>query len=148
MYERGRGLPADPKQATYWYQEASKHGNRKAMHNLAVAYAEGSGVERDYATASRWFRQASDLGLTDSQFNLAVLYERGLGVPMSLQEAYKWYLIASAQGDTESKARVDAIVAQMPAADRQAAERDARAFRPKPTNQDANEAPDLAALAP
>lgn len=105
-------------------------------------------MERDYTTASRWFRQASDLGLTDSQFNLAVLYERGLGVAMSLTEAYKWYVIAAAQGDTESKARVDALITQLPAADRQAAERDAKAFRPKPMNQDTNEAPGLGELAP
>ena len=113
------------------------------MHNLAVAYAEGTGVKKDYAEASRWFLKAANLGLSDSQFNLAVLYERGLGVPQNLVDAYKWYSIAAAQGDTESKARITAIVSQLDADARAAAQHAAETFHPGQLNARANVAPTI-----
>ena len=97
-------------------------GNRKAMHNLAVALAEGTGTKKDMNEAARWFSKAASLGLADSEFNLAVLYERGLGVPQSLLDAYKWYAIAAAQGDNESKSRIEALATQLSADDRAAAQ--------------------------
>ena len=131
MYERGRGVAADAAKAVHWYALAAQAGNRKAMHNLAVAYASGTGVAKNLAEAARWFSKAAALGLSDSQFNLAVLYERGLGVPQSLLDAYKWYAIAAAPGDAESKARIDALAH---AAERRstARPRSARAGVPRP----------------
>jgi localization factor PodJL len=148
LYERGRGVGADPKQASYWYDQSAKRGNRKAMHNLAVAYSDGAGVAKNLGEAAKLFRQASDLGITDSQFNLAVLYERGMGVPASLTEAYLWYVIAANQGDAEAKARVEVLNTQIPAAERQAAEKTARSFTPKPMDRSANDPPTLAEVAP
>ena len=101
LYEKGLGVPADPKLAADWYTKAAELGNVKAMHNLAVAYANGNGREANFAEAARWFRSAAEHGLADLQFNLAVLHERGLGVATSLPEAYRWYAIAAAQGDGE-----------------------------------------------
>ena len=148
MYERGRGLTADPKQAHAWYAEAARRGNRKAMHNLAVSFAQGAGVEKNFAQAAHWFTAAATLGLLDSQFNLAVLYERGLGVPPSLHDAYKWYTIVAAQGDNESKTRLDALATQLTPEDKRDAEKAAADFRAAPMNRDANEAPDIAQVAP
>ena len=139
LYEKGRGVGADPRQAMRWYSEAARRGNRKAMHNLAVAYADGAGAEKNFTEAVRWFKAAAELGLTDSQFNLAVLYERGMGVPASLAEAYKWYAIATATGDAESKARVDALATQIQPAERDAADRAAKTYRPQAMNLAAND---------
>ena len=141
LYERGQGVAADPMQALKWYVAAANQGNRKAMYNLAVAYAEGTVGPKNTQEAAHWFAQAAALGLSDSQFNLAVLYERGDGVPQSLSEAYKWYSIAAAAGDTESKARIALLQTQLPAADRQAAERAAQNFRPQTPNRIANNLP-------
>jgi localization factor PodJL len=148
LYEKGRGVPADAKQANSWYEEAAKRGNRKAMHNLAIAYANGTGQEKNFTEAARWFRAAAEQGLADSQFNLAVVYERGLGVRASLADAYKWYVIAAAEGDAESKSRVAALATQIPPAEREAADRAAGEFKLTPMNREANEAPDLAQIAP
>lgn len=148
LYEKGRGVPADAKQANSWYEEAAKRGNRKAMHNLAIAYANGAGQEKNFAEAARWFRAAADRGLADSQFNLAVLYERGLGVKASLADAYRWYAIAAAEGDAESKLRVAALATQIPPAEREAADQAAGEFKLTAMNREANEAPDLAQIAP
>jgi localization factor PodJL len=130
----------------HWYTLAAQAGNRKAMHNLAVAYASGTGVTKNLPEAARWFAKAAALGLSDSQFNLAVLYERGLGVPQSLVDAYKWYAIAAAAGDTESKARIDALATQLSADDRAAAQRSVDAFHPQPLDAKANVPPQLSEI--
>jgi localization factor PodJL len=143
FFEKGRGAEPDQDQAVRWYGEAAKHGNRKAMHALGVANANGTGVKKNFPEAVRWFKTAAELGLTDSQFNLAVLYERGLGVPASLPEAYKWYAIAAASGDSESKTRVVALATQISAAERDAADRLAKGYKPQPMNVAANDGPPL-----
>jgi localization factor PodJL len=148
LYEKGRGLTADAKQAANWYAESAKRGNRKAMHNLAVAYANGAGIEKSFAEATRWFKNAAELGLLDSQFNLAVMYERGFGVPSSLVEAYKWYAIAAAQGDEESKTRIEALATQLQASEKDAADKAAKAFKPRAADAAANDPPALAQVAP
>jgi localization factor PodJL len=142
LYERGQGVIASPALALKWYLAAANQGNRKAMHNLAVAYAEGSAGPKNTEEAARWFAQAAALGLSDSQFNLAVLYERGDGVPQSLIDSYKWYSIAATGGDAESKARITVLKSQLPATDRQAAERAAQNFRPEALNRIANVPPE------
>ncbi len=57
-----RPIPSRP---PCWYAAAAKQGNRKAMHNLAVAYAQGSGVTKNFAVAAQWFTRAAELGLRD-----------------------------------------------------------------------------------
>ena len=141
---RGSASRQMPAIAADWYAKAAELGNVKAMHNLAVAYANGSGREADYTEAARWFRSAAERGLADSQFNLAVLHERGLGVAASLTEAYRWYAVAAAQGDGESSTRVEALISQIPAAEREAADKAAETFKAAPTDAGANEAPQLA----
>jgi len=143
LYEKGLGVTSNPNLAADWYTKAAELGNVKAMHNLAVAYANGNGREANFGEAARWFRSAADRGLADSQFNLAVLHERGLGVATSLPEAYRWYAIAAAQGDGESSTRVEALLSQIPAADRDAADKAAEAFTATPAEPKANEAPQL-----
>jgi len=142
MYERGEGVAANPALAAKWYQAAANLGNRKAMHNLAVSFAEGSTGKKDMAESARWFSKAAALGLSDSQFNLAVLYERGDGVPQSLIEAFKWYSIAAATGDAESKTRLAVLQTQLSDPDRAAAIRAAQAFKVTPLNRAANVPPE------
>ena len=61
----------------------------------------------------------------------------------SLTEAYRWYSIAAAQGDSESSTRVEALLSQIPAADRDTADKAAEAFKPVPAEAAANEPPQL-----
>jgi localization factor PodJL len=143
LYQKGIGTKADAVQAMHWYEAAALQGNRKAMHDLAIAYAEGLGGVTSSSEAVRWFSRAANLGYVDSQFNLAVLYERGDGVPQSLVDAYKWYAIAGAQGDAESKLRIEALRTQLSAEDFAAAQRAANAFRPQPFAPAANLAPKI-----
>ena len=139
-------MKADPAVAMHWYEEAAMQGNRKAMHQLAVSYAEGWGATRNYAEAARWFSRAASLGYVDSAFNLGVLYERGLGMPQSLLDAYKWYSIAAAMGDKGSPPRLAVLKTQMNADDIADAMQAASSFTPDVVDQTANAAPQIAQL--
>jgi localization factor PodJL len=99
------GIKPDPTRAFALFSAAAAQGNIKAMHNLAIAYAEGLGTEKNEAQAAQWFSRAAEHGYVDSAFDLAVLYERGLGVKQSLKDALRWYSIAAMAGDHPSADR-------------------------------------------
>jgi localization factor PodJL len=97
------------------YAAAAGKGNGKAMHNLAVLYAEGVNGPADYRTAALWFRKASDRGIADSQYNLAILYARGIGVEQNYAESYKWFALAADQGDSEAAKKRDDVASHLDA---------------------------------
>ena len=128
----------DAPRAFSWFQEAALHGNLKAMHNLAIAYAQGQGVSEDDKRAAAWFGRAATQGYVDSQFDLAVLFERGQGVIQNRIAALKWYLIAAAHGDGPAAARAQQLRGQMPAPEAVRATMQASAYVPQPHDQLAN----------
>jgi len=131
MYETGGGgLKKDLASARQWTSRAAESGDRRAMHNLGIAFIEGVGGPKNAVTAAQWFRRAAELGLVDSQYNLAALYERGLGVSQNAAEAYRWYLIAAKTGDEAAHKRAEQIRSQLNPDARIVAERAATAFRP------------------
>jgi localization factor PodJL len=103
----------DLAQARRLYLAAAAAGNAKAMHNLAVLYAEGVDNKPDFDAAAQWFRKAADRGIPDSQFNLGVLYARGLGVGSNLSESYKWFALAAAKGDKEAAKKRDDVAGRL-----------------------------------
>jgi localization factor PodJL len=113
MLEKGQGVKKDVGTARKLYLAAAAKGNAKAMHNLAVLYAEGFDGKPDYGTAVKWFRQAAQHGIADSQYNLGVLAARGLGTDKSFPESYKWFALAAARGDGESAKKRDEIAGHL-----------------------------------
>ena len=146
LYERGRGVKADPVAAWRWYSMSAKKGNVKAMYNLAVAEARGKGTKANTAQAAHWFWVSAMQGYVDAQYNLAVLYERGQGVPQSLINAYKWYAIAAAAGDKDSKASIDALKTQLTPAELGAGQSAATAYKSNPSDAAANTPPNPSQL--
>ena len=135
LYEKGDGgVKKDAVEARRWTERAAEGGDRRAMHNLGMAYVEGTGGAKNSTTAAQWFRRAADLGLVDSQFNLASLYEQGLGVSQNAAEAYKWYLIAGKTGDSDARKRAEQVKPQLTVDARALAERAALAFRAAEAN--------------
>jgi len=122
----------DVETARRLYKSAAEQGNAKAMHNLAVLYAEGAAVKPDYRTAAQWFRLAADHGISDSQYNLAILYARGVGVDRNLAESYKWFAIAAAQGDQDAALKRDDVAKHLDAKALAEARRAVRDFVPQP----------------
>lgn len=132
------GAAADPRQAFAWFEAAALRGNVKAMHDLAIAYAEGQGTAHDPARAAAWFNRAAQQGYVDSQFDLAVLYERGDGVRQNPQAALKWYLIAAGAGDAQAKNRAGQLAGEMSPSDVARAKNAAENFTPSERDQAAN----------
>ncbi len=131
LYEAGEGVTADASMARQLTERAARNGNRIAMHDLALYYAEGRGdVAVNIKTAAKWFEKAAQRGVVDSQYNLGVLFESGQGLPKNLTEAYVWYSIAAKQGDQFARKHIETLKDQIGKAD--AARADARAEKFKP----------------
>jgi localization factor PodJL len=117
--------------ARRYYMAAGEAGHAKALHNLAVLYAEGIDGKPDYQTAAKWFGKAAGYGVADSQYNLAVLYARGIGVEQNLAESYKWFALAAQDGDAEAARRRDELAARLDQQSWQAAMKAVQAFVPQ-----------------
>ena len=139
LYEIGQGVSQDSEMARQLTERAATNGNRIAMHDLALYYAEGrGGVKADLPTAAKWFEKAAERGVVDSQFNLGVLFESGQGLPKNVNDAFVWYSIAAAQGDQFAKTRVDVLTATLDQADLLASASRIKQFKPRKIDEAAN----------
>ena len=59
FYQKGRGVPADAKEASRWYRRAADADDIRAQYQLAQLYFDGTGVQRDYSAAYLWFALAA-----------------------------------------------------------------------------------------
>jgi hypothetical protein len=62
LYDTGRGIKRDAKQALYWLRLSATHGHPQAQSNLGVAFAKGRGVLQDPIRAYAWFAIAAQSG--------------------------------------------------------------------------------------
>ena len=139
LYEIGEGVSQDSEMARQLTERAAANGNRIAMHDLALYYAEGrGGVTADLPTAAKWFEKAAERGVVDSQFNLGVLFESGQGLPKNVNDAFVWYSIAAAQGDQFAKTRVEVLSSTLDQTDLVSAATRAEKFAPVKIDEAAN----------
>jgi len=139
LYEIGEGVSQDSEIARQLTERAATNGNRIAMHDLALYYAEGrGGVEASLPTAAKWFEKAAERGVVDSQFNLGVLFESGQGLPKNVNDAFFWYSIAAAQGDQFAKTRIEVLTSTLEQADLVSASARVKKFKPVKIDEGAN----------
>jgi peptidoglycan hydrolase-like protein with peptidoglycan-binding domain len=62
LYERGRGVPEDPRSAAKWYRLAAEQGEAPAQLNLGRLYRDGRGVSKDDFYAYYWLSLAASQG--------------------------------------------------------------------------------------
>lgn len=62
IYETGRGVQQDFREAAKWYRRAADQGNAFAQAQLAALYMLGRGVPRDDVLAYMWFNLAAAQG--------------------------------------------------------------------------------------
>jgi TPR repeat protein len=62
MYEEGRGVPKDFKEAVKWSKLAADQGNALTQNNLSYMYYKGQGVPKDYVLAHMWWNIANSNG--------------------------------------------------------------------------------------
>ena len=116
MYEEGRGVLWDDKEAVKWYRKAALQGDALAQANLGRMYYEGrvpivgafgiSHWKKDYAKAVEWHRKSAEQGNAHGQVGLEWMYEKGLGVRKNEKEAVKWYRKAPEQGEAFAKRKL------------------------------------------
>jgi len=96
MYERGLGVPPDPEEALYWYEEAATYG--KASPRSKAHYTKNLLPHRQeqYLHGDR-----------DAQFMLGRMSETGTpSVPMDAEQALLWYEDAAVRGDAASEHQI------------------------------------------
>lgn len=71
MFARGIGVPANPSESLYWYQQADI--NSVSAFILGTYYSQGTGVNKDIEKGKVLLQQAADAGFSYANLNLAVL---------------------------------------------------------------------------
>jgi hypothetical protein len=95
MYETGKGVRQDYRQASEWYRKSAGQKDAQAQTNLGIFYLRGTGVKQDYAEAQKWFREGADGASPYSMKFLGTMFKNGEGVVPDMVEAFKWYFLAS-----------------------------------------------------
>ena len=96
MYEQGRGVAQNYREAMKWFRLAAVQGNASAQSNLGVMYYKGQGIAQDYGEAMRWYRLAAGQRNPEAQFNLGVMFEEGRGIAQDRVRAHMWFNLAAA----------------------------------------------------
>ena len=100
MYEKGKGISQNYKEARAWYGKAAKQGIAQAQNNLGVLYHVGAGGIQNYKVALMWYQKAAEQGERYAQYNVGLLYETGEGVVIDIDAAIKWYGLAAEKNHT------------------------------------------------
>lgn len=83
MYETGRGLSRNMKNAIELYETAAEKGFVRASLRLGDLYERGEVVKRDYDTAVEYYRKAIKGGDGDAFYCMSLMYKKGHGVEKS-----------------------------------------------------------------
>jgi TPR repeat protein len=75
LYEQGKGVQQDFKQALVWYRKAADQGLATSQCSLGGMYFKGQGVQQDDTQAAAWLRKAADQGHTMAHLCLGDLSE-------------------------------------------------------------------------
>ncbi len=62
MYDEGKGVPRDYKEAIKWYIKAAEYGHATAQSNLGEMYFTERGVPKDYVQSYKWLNIAASKG--------------------------------------------------------------------------------------
>jgi TPR repeat protein len=99
LYNEGKGVDVDHKQAAYWYGQAAAKGDADAEAGLGALYMTGHGAPQDLARARALFTQAAAQDQPVAAYDLATLYDNGLGGPADKAKAFEFYKEAAELGD-------------------------------------------------
>ncbi len=131
IYERGKGVPQDYKEAMKWYRKAADQGYASAQYIVGDMYDKGLGVTENYAAAVRWYRKAANQGYAPAQTNLGFMYSIGQGVTLDLVQAHMWYNLSAMKGKKIAREVRDLLAKVMTPAQIAEAQRLAREWKPK-----------------
>jgi localization factor PodJL len=111
-YAEGRGVPANPEFAIYWFERAAQKGIAPALYRLGSLYEKGQGVKKDLNKARTLYLQAADKGNVKAIHNLAVLYAEGIDGKPDYRVAAQWFRKAAEKGVADSQYNLGILYAR------------------------------------
>ncbi len=112
-------------------------GNAEGQFTVGTYYHAGHTVKKDYKKAMEFFRLSAEQNHTKSQAMLALGYQKGEGLLKNYIESYAWYSVVTQKkpkdkaeelGIAASEATKEILFFRMSDADKQKAEKKARAY--------------------
>jgi uncharacterized protein len=91
IYENGRGLPADPLQAFYWYMRAAAKNDKHGQLKVGWCYQKGIAVEANPRIAAIWYRLAAENDNIWGYHMLGFMLADGEGVTKDVAEARRYF---------------------------------------------------------
>ena len=109
MYEQGRGVEQNAKQAVYWYERAIDGGSELASTRLGAMYYFAQGIPQDLGQAYKHISKAAQAKVPLAQFYLGLMYEEGKAIKKDYRKALYWYEAAAKSGYYDAKQRINAM---------------------------------------
>lgn len=109
MYELGKSVPKDMKNALGWYEKAAEQGHTKAGYKILYLEIQSNGLNDFSKTQLGVLRQEAASGNPDAQYFLGKMYATGVGVPKSLNNALTWLNKATFNGVSEAEHEAIAV---------------------------------------
>jgi uncharacterized protein len=91
MYEFGRGISINYKEAIRWYKKSALQGDAIAQFKL------GSLNSHDYKESLKWYQLSADQGHSNAQYELGLMHKLGKGVTKDDDNAGIWFKLAADQ---------------------------------------------------
>ena len=102
LYNEGRRLKKDPKEALKWYKKAAIQGLAEAQVRMGYMCAMGLSIHYNPQEALFWYKEAAKQDYPPAYRNLATMYYVGEGVTRDYNTAMKYYLKAGNLNDSKA----------------------------------------------
>ncbi len=86
MYDYGKGVEVDYKEAVKWYGLAAAQGHPHALFKIGLMYDNGEGVPQNHKEAVKWFRLAAKQGSSQAQSRLQSMNSNRQGLSQDSKE--------------------------------------------------------------
>jgi len=98
LYENGKFVQADSKEAFHWFSVAADRGYSEAQLHMAGCYHFGVGTTPDLAMAAKWYRRAAEQTNYAAMKDLGYFLMEGMGLDKDLDAAKYWFTRAAKEG--------------------------------------------------
>ncbi len=112
IYDEGKGIPRNSKEAAYWYRRAARNGHADALLALGKAFRAGDGVLQDSRIAAENFWRAAERGNAEGAYLFAMMLSNGEGVAKDLPRALKYFLQAAENNYADADVQVSKLRSQ------------------------------------
>ena len=87
-YEKGRGVPLNPKGAFRYYRDGAEAGHAGCQYNYGVALRKGKGCEPDLQASVNWMKKAAQQNHAEAVYTCGIDAYNGRGIKQDYQIAY------------------------------------------------------------